>query len=379
MNRLRHLFLATLALAATGALAAGAAPASASASTARAFSWPADAGVPAARGGSSQGAPVTLDREPSPQWRSLQAPGLGAQERDRRAILAMAGEYRITFDFQEVANWTPSGQPAAPYRTWGTEKVYVDVDTPGFVSLLHILEMRTVDEDGKVDDPVVVKHWRQEWTYEPATIVEYAGADRWQRRAVTATERAGAWSQTVTQVDESPRYAGVGRWQHTAAFSTWIGNETWRPLPRREWTVRQDYQVLLGTNRHTVAPTGWIQEENNLKTVIAGPGRIDAARPFLAREYGVARYERVRGADFALADAYHERTHGFWAQVRQDWATAFARDAAIQLRGQPDQKGFYKPLFERADEIADKPATADPAADATLIAAALADMGLPRR
>lgn len=378
MNRTRFLLMA-LAIAATGAQAAGAAPASAPASTARAFSWPADTGVPAPRGGSSKGAPIALDREPSAQWLALQAPGLGAQERDRRAILAMAGTFRITFDFQEVANWTSSGKPAAPYQTWGTEKVYVDADTPGFVSLLHILEMHTLDEDGKADDPVVVKHWRQEWTYEPTAIVEYVGADRWQRRAVGASERAGAWSQTVTQVDESPRYAGVGHWQHTPAFSTWIGNETWRPLPRREWTVRSDYQVLLGTNRHTVAATGWVQEENNLKTVIAGAGRIDAAHPYLAREYGVARYERVRDADFALADDYHQRTLAFWTRVRQDWATAFAKNDAVQLRGQPDQKGFYKPLFERADEIAEKPATADATEDAKLIAAALADMGLPRQ
>jgi hypothetical protein len=373
------LLLDALALVSTGAFAAEAAPASAPAPTAWAFSWPVDAGVPAPRGGSSKGAPVTLDRDPSPHWLALQAPNLSEQERDRRAILAMAGEYRITFDFQEIANWTPSGKPAAPYQTWGTEKVYVDVDSPGFVSLLHILEMRTVGEDGTVAPPALVKHWRQEWRFEPTTIDEYVGADRWQRRAVPEAERPGAWSQTVSQVDESPRYAGLGRWQHTASFSTWISNETWRPLPRREWTVRKDYQVLLGTNRHTIGPTGWIQEENNLKTVITAPGRIDAAHPYVAREYGVARYERLRGADFAQADDYHERTRAFWDRVRQDWADAFARHDAIQLRGQPDQKGFYKPLFERADEIARKPAIADPPADARLIAATLGDMGLPDR
>ncbi len=350
----------------------------ASAAAARPFSWLADANLPAARGGSSAGAPVTLAREPSPQWLALQDAGLGAQERDRRAILAMAGEFRVTFDFLEIATFTGTGKPAAPYRTWGTEKVYVDADTPGFVSLGHILEMHVLDEDGKPEEPVIVKHWRQDWRYEPATVVEYAGAEQWQRRAVPEAERRGAWSQTVTQVDESPRYASVGHWEHNAQFSTWISGDTWRPLPRREWTVRNDYQVLLGTNRHTVSATGWLQEENNLKTVIAGAGRIDTGHPYLAREYGVARYERVQGADFAQADAYHERTRAFWERVRQDWQDAFAAHATVTLRGQSDRKGYYKPLFERADEIAEKPATYDAAADAKLIDAALAETGLQR-
>ena len=183
---------------AASALAAAAPTPAASAPSRIVFSWPADAGVPKTRGGDSTGAPVTLARDPSPQWQALQAPGLSPRERDRRAILAMAGDYRITFDFQEIANWTPAGQPAAPYRTWGTEKVYVEADTPAFVSLLHILEMHPLDEDGKPEAPVVVKHWRQEWRYEPTTIVEYQGAERWQRRAVAAAERRGAWSQTVT-------------------------------------------------------------------------------------------------------------------------------------------------------------------------------------
>lgn len=103
-----------------------------------------------------------------------------------------------------------------------------------------------------------------------------------------------------------------------------------------------------------------------------------AGHSYLAREYGVARYERVRGADFAQADAYHERTRAFRDRVRQDWQDAFAAHAAVTLKGQSDRKGSYKPLFERADESADKPATYDAAADARLIDAALAETGLTR-
>ena len=107
------------------------------------------------------------------------------------------------------------------------------------------------------------------------------------------------------QVDESPRYASIGRWQHSPSFSSWLSGDTWRPLPRREWSVRDDYQVLVGTNRHTISPTGWLQEENNLKAVLTEAREIDRSRPYVAREYGVARYERIRDADFAAADRYY--------------------------------------------------------------------------
>jgi hypothetical protein len=341
------------------------------------FSWPLDGSMLKPRGGSSRGAPVTLDREPSAAWKALQTPGLAPQERDRRAILAMAGTFRVTFDFLEVASYaTVPGKPIGPYQSWGTEKVYVDKDEPGFVSLVHILEMRMLDKEGKLSEPFVIKHWRQDWRHEPTGIVEYQGIDRWQARPVAEVDKRSAWVQTVYQVDESPRYASLGRWQHSASFSTWVSADTWRPLPRREWSVRDDYQVLVGTNRHTIAPTGWTQEENNLKTVLTAQREIDATRPHVAREYGMARYERLRDADFAAADRYYERTRAFWDRVRDTWSAAFAKQGTVTLRGPVDKLGLFTRLFEHADQINEKGAAAADE-DAKVIRRALADMGVP--
>jgi hypothetical protein len=289
----------------------------------------------------------------------------------------MAGSYRVGFDFLEVVSFAAPARPLGPYQSWGTEKVYIDKDEPGFISLVHILEMRLLDKEGKAMEPMVTKHWRQDWTYEPAQLVEYKGRDRWQARALADAERRGAWAQTVYQVDESPRYASVGRWQHSASFSTWLSADTWRPLPRREWSVRDDYQTLLGTNRHTVGPTGWTQEENNLKTVLTAQREINPGQPYLAREYGLARYERLRDADFAAADRYYERTRGFWQQVRGTWLAAFAKQGMVTLRGPVDKLGMFMPLFERADRIeADGGGAGNDNAD--LIRAALTDMGVYR-
>lgn len=390
--RLSLLLAATLALfgcassgttsaptAAPSAPAASAASPAASTSappTRYTFSWPLDGSTLKPRGGTTRGAPVTLDTEPSPAWTALQAAGLKPQERDRRAILAMAGTYRVTFDFLEIASYgPPPAKPLGPYQSWGTEKIYVDQDEPGFVSLVHILEMRVITQDGTLSDPMVVKHWRQDWRYEPAQIVEYKGRDRWQRRTLAAPERRGAWSQTVYQVDESPRYASTGRWQHSLSFSTWISAETSRPLPRREWSVRSDYQSLLGTNRHTVSPTGWVQEENNLKAVLTDTRTADPTQPYLGREYGIARYERLRDADFAAADRYYTATRPFWDQVRDTWSAAFVKHGTITLKGPVDKLGLFKPLFERAGEIEDGKAKGD---NTPVIQKALGDMGVPR-
>ena len=339
------------------------------------FSWPIEGNTLKPRGGTTKGVPVTLDQAESAAWKALQTKDLAPLERDRRAILAMSGTYRVTFDFLEAAPFGAGAKPLAPYQSWGTEKVYVDRDDPKFISLVHILEMRVLQADGKVSDPMVTKHWRQDWTYEPAEIVEYQGLDRWQRRKLTTAEAGGAWSQVVYQVDESPRYASIGRWQHSASFSTWLSADTWRPLPRREWSVRSDYQLLIGTNRHTVTPTGWFQEENNLKAVLTDQRTLSAAQPYLAREYGFARYERIRDADFAAADRYYERTKEFWERVRARWNGVFTRQGVVTLKGPVDKLGLFHPLFARADEIESQPRAANDEDD-RLIREAFKAMGV---
>ena len=190
------------------AFAARADPASApAASPARyTFSWPLGADQPRPRGGVTRGAPVVLDPAPSPAWQALQATGLDAAERDRRAILAMAGSLSGQLRLSRGRDRSAKPRRLAPYQSWATEKVYVDRDEPGFISLVHILEMRLVGSDGTISEPHVTKHWRQDWRYEPdasssTRAASAGGVGRWPRRA------ARRWLQTVHQVDESPRYA----------------------------------------------------------------------------------------------------------------------------------------------------------------------------
>ena len=330
------------------------------------FAWPFREGDGVApRGGTNQGAPVELDLAPGAAWQQLQKPGLPPVERDRQAILAMAGTYRASFDFLEVVGFRPGFVPDRPYQSWGTEYVYVQRDEPRFVSLQHLLVMFVRGADGAVQGPFVTKHWRQDWRYEDSEMLTYRGHNTWAKERLPPEQVGGTWTQAVFQVDDSPRYEAYGRWEHLGNVSTWRSSTTWRPLPRREFSVRSDYQVLVGTNQLTITPTGWVQQEENLKVVLDEQGRPIAQQPVVAEEIGLNRYERVAHFDDSAARRYRKRTEPFWNDVQAAWAEIIAGRDRFTLRAAPDQAQLFTPLFDYAEKLYDG-ATLEPAAARTL-------------
>ncbi len=315
------------------------------------FSWPLNECSPAPRGGTTQGAKLTLASGPTDTWLALREPGLSRFERDRRAILAMAGGYRTRFEFLETQGLSPDYERAKPYQSWGTEYVYVVRDEREFISLQHIMVM-FFREGGDTRGPVVMKHWRQDWRYQDTDILQYRGDHRWKTQKLSPGEVAGTWSQTVYQVDDTPRYASYGHWRHNASFSSWESQRTWRPLPRRERSVRDDYQVLEGINRHVILPRGWLHEQENLKLRLAQAG-TPADPPYIAREIGLNRYQPVTGFDFSAGDAYWEETGPFWALVREQWRRIIDTHTAFRVRPEKDGRALFSVLFELAAQFRD--------------------------
>lgn len=316
------------------------------------FSWSMeDSCALAPRGGSSRGAPLTLDPEPHPGWLALQNPDLDNKERDRLAILAMAGPYRTSFEFLETVGYTPGFERSRPYQSWGTEYVYVVEEGEDFISLQHIMVMFAVDGEGTLMGPFVQKHWRQDWAYEKSKLLVYAGHDTWEQRQLDTAEIAGTWAQSVFQVDDSPRYEAIGTWEHYPNFSTWLSEPTWRPLPRRESSVRDDYQVLEATNRHSIVPNGWVHEEENYKLQLDANGERAGGTPYLSKELGVNRYERIIDFDFSAGDAYWERTGPFWADVRALWAEFTTAEQAVQIVEAAEGVPLFAALFEQAEVL----------------------------
>lgn len=225
-------------------------------------------------------------------------------EKDRQAILSMAGKYEVTFHFRETVSLSKGYEvKEGAYEEKAHELVKVVEDDGERIVLQHILQV----------GPAVVKHWAQIWTYEDSRIIEFRGNRVWGVKDLSEGEVKGSWSQKVTQVDDSPRYEGVGVWKHEGGVSEWAASAP-RPLPRREATKRSDYQVLRGVNRHVITPDGWVHEQDNTKWVVAE----DGGHP-LCREFGLNRYRRDESIDLSKAENYWSKTSGFWKEVRDVW------------------------------------------------------------
>ena len=257
-------------------------------------------------------------------------------EKDRAAILAMAGEYEVKFRFDETVSLR-EGYELKHAASGGFETVIVAEDSGTRIVLQHIL----VSKDGEH----VVKHWRQDWSYEDRNLREFAGDRTWTARRLPASEVRGTWTQAVYEVNDGPRYESYGRWDHEGAYAAWQSHVTWRPLPRREYTTRRDYDVLLAVNRQAITPWGWVHEQDNTKWE-----RANAEHPYLARELGVNEYRRIKDFDFAPARAYFERTKDYWSAVRGEWERVLAGTKPVEVAGGAEVAEALNRVYEMANE-----------------------------
>lgn len=263
-------------------------------------------------------------------------------ETDRAAILAMAGNYKVTFDFRETVSFLAGYTPIKPKVSGGDEIVRVIEDTGRKISLQHIL----IADDGQ-GNVFIIKHWRQDWVYEPETVLTYAGPGRWTLTPVSASNRAGAWSQTVWQTDDSPRYGGVGRWDYRDGATRWTSDETWRPLARRDAVRAPPYNRYDSINRHALIPGGWIHEQDNAKI-----GPKDGKSATFVHEVVLNTYLRNPKFDPAKGDAYWAKTKDYWAAVREMWDTVIAAGNGVSVAEEPENGSVTGPaLMGLADEI----------------------------
>jgi hypothetical protein len=265
-------------------------------------------------------APLAPARADAPVAQSP-ADAKAAFDADRQSILAMAGNFHVTFDMRETTPWRAGYTPIPAKVMGGEESVRVIEDTGRRIILQHLLVVKT--EDGKTH---VVKHWRQDWTYEPETVLVYAGEGQWRLDPVPAAMRAGRWSQTVWQTDDSPRYGGWGQWTEEGGVRRWRSSWTWRPLARRDAVRHPPYDRYLGINRHSPTPDGWIHWQDNIKM-----GKVDGKLVPFVQESVLNTYKRGDDYDVAAADAYWAATKDYWAAVRSLWEQAIAARHGVHV------------------------------------------------
>lgn len=260
------------------------------------------------------------------------------QAKDRAAILAMQGEYKVGFDFEETVVLQADYEVAPGKQSGAFETVVVIEEAPQKIVLQHLLV---------VGGDKVVKHWRQDWFYEAASRFEFVEDQTWELRELPTTKREGQWTQCVYEVSDAPRYCGTGKWNHKYGVSTWTSDRSWRPLPRREYTVRSDYNALNVENRHTVTPLGWTHEQDNTKVVREGK----TTQATLVREFGFNNYRRVDGYDFSPAYIYWQKTADYWEKVRGTWAARFAKNKRVKLNTEVDGMPIIEATFSHAESI----------------------------
>ena len=259
------------------------------------------------------------------------------KQEDRKAIKDMCGCYEVTFNFAETFNYSNDSlyKPSEMKVEHALEWAQLVTDEEDKIQIQHLLQV------GNPAEPMIVKHWRQDWLFQNRDLYTYNADNKWTFKKLPVSEVKGQWTQKVYQVDDSPRYEGSASWVHVDGKSYWE-NTTPAPLARREYTTRSDYNLLMRSNRHEITNYGWLHDQDNSK-IIREPGKEDVV---LAMEKGYNTYKKVDDSRCAVASKWWNDNNQKWALVRTKWDEVFGREKDLVLEEKVDNKPLYKFLFE---------------------------------
>lgn len=275
------------------------------------------------------------------------------KKQDKKAIKDMCGCYAVTFNFAETFEYVEDSTylPSPTKHDKALEWVEILEDDPNKIVLQHLLIV------GPPNNQMIVKHWRQDWEFENTKLYQYDHDNTWKFVNLPKNQVKGQWTQRVFQVDDSPRYEGSSTWVHVDGKSYWE-NTSDAPLPRREETIRADYNVTGRTNRQEITANGWIHDQDNTK-VLREAGKEDV---IIAEEKGHNTYVKIDDSKCKAAQDYWKETHEKWAVVRHKWDEVFARDKDLILEEKVDNKVLFKYILD--DDNYKTSAQIDPIIDA---------------
>lgn len=255
------------------------------------------------------------------------------KQKDIESIKKMCGCYEVAFNFTETFQTSKdSTYKASPTKKdHGLEWVELVEDSSDKLVLQHLLI---------VNDEMIIKHWRQDWLYENTELYQFFKDNTWKYEKLNLKDVKGQWTQKVYQVDDSPRYEGTGTWIHKDGKDYWM-NVTDAPLPRREHTIREDYNVLERRNIHEITKFGWLHEQDNRKLVRDNKGNDTE----IAQEKGLDLYVKVADSKCKAAQKWWKENETLWKNVRAKWQSVFDDDKTIELQKSVDNKPLYSHLF----------------------------------
>lgn len=254
-------------------------------------------------------------------------------EQDRAAIKALAGNYKVTFNYAETFSPIKDYRFNERYRSSAKELALIIEDSPKKIVIQHLLVIR---------DSMVIKHWREDWTFEDPTLLVYQKNHTWKKTTINDVD--GKWTQKVFQVDDSPRYEGMGTWTHVDGRHQWISH-TDSPLPRREAEKRNDYNVLNRRNTIYLTEKGWMFEQDNKKI-----NRSDTAEVVIAMEKGLEEFVKIDAKRFEYAQQWWKNQSAFWTDVRQSWDELVTKSDTIKLTEKVNGKMLFEQMFALGDQ-----------------------------
>ncbi|OIQ18024.1 MAG: hypothetical protein BM557_07335 [Flavobacterium sp. MedPE-SWcel] len=258
------------------------------------------------------------------------------KEKDQKAIKEMCGCYEVGFNFAETFNYSKDSTYVGSKVKHDSALEWVELveDKDDKIVMQHLLIV------GRPDQRHIIKHWRQDWLFENRDLYMYDANNKWSFIKMSKNDVKGQWTQKVYQVDDSPRYEGSATWVHVDGKSYWE-NTTDAPLPRREYTKRNDYNLTVRRNRHEITSNGWNHDQDNDK-VIREAGKEDV---ILAQEKGLNTYVKVDDSKCKAAQKWWKENKDMWRLVRNNWDNVFSRNKDLKLAFKVEDKRLYQYLF----------------------------------
>ena len=264
----------------------------------------------------------------------------GQSTQDKENIGKLCGCFEVSFKYAETFSPDPDYKFHEREEIGGTAELALPIEvTDKKIVIQHLLI---------VNPKMIVKHWREEWTYENPVIWKYTGNKTWVKETLPAEAVKGKWTQTVWEVADEPRYQGFSQFVNLDGKIVWQST-TDAPLPRREYSVRSDYNILKRTNRMNITDSGYFHEQDNQKIV-----RANGTDKLLVEEKGWNTYKRIDEKECAAAKAYWAINKDYWGRVRKVWADYIATHDVVSLKNKVEGKMLHEYLMEQAKEYADK-------------------------
>lgn len=274
---------------------------------------------------------------------SFSANSQNKKKQDKEAIKKMCGCFEVEFNFAETFKYSKDSTyvPSKNKTTGGLEWAQLVDDDKNKISIQHILLV------GPESSPYIMKHWKQDWIYENRDFHMYNGDNTWKYETKEKESVKRQWTQKVYQVDDSPRYEGSSSWVHVDGKSYWE-NTTDAPLPRREYSQRNDYNITVRGNRQEITKDGWVHDQDNSK-VIREDDKEDIV---VAKEKGYNFYKKVDDSKCLAAASWWIENYSKWETVRSKWNEIYSRKSNLELHSKVDGKPLYSYLFD--DAMVDK-------------------------